>query len=271
MHADGYAHLKSIDGPLPETITLNAWARGEGSFRVGNQLMPGVSIGIHGEGLHSYDEDSGPDVSTQIVGETDSDGRYRFDRIVPGSYRLGRKITIMAFDGATEATSSQEVPVEYVAGKTTTLDLGGAGRAVVGKLIPPADFPEVVLWSFVQITVSPDLPLPTLPKSVPLDDESPEGQANVEAWLATDEGKAYIAAYEARGLELEKYPYTTVTVARDGSFRIDDLPVGKYEFTLRSERNQSLLLPEYRFTVPADEAEATPAPVDLGELLLETR
>lgn len=271
MHADGYAHVKSIDGPIPETITLNAWARAEGSFRVGIQLVPDVPIGIHGAGLSSYDRENGPDVSIQTIGTTDSAGQYRFDRIVPGFYRIGREITFMVRDGATEVTSSQRVAVEYVAGKTTTLDLGGTGRAVTGKLVPPDDFSDVVLWSNGRITVTPDLPQPTIPKSAPFDEESPDQEAKVTAWLATDEGKAYLAAHRAYQIECETYPETTATIARDGSFRIDDLPAGKYVLSLYLERNPSLSLPEYRFTVPTVDQDADPEPVSLGNLLLEKR
>jgi len=34
-HPTGFAYLKSTDGPVPSKIALTAWARAEGTFRVG--------------------------------------------------------------------------------------------------------------------------------------------------------------------------------------------------------------------------------------------
>ena len=55
-------------------------------------------------------------------------------------------------DGATEVTSSCMIPAEFPAGKTVHIDLGGTGRAVVGKLRPPDGFKEKVRWNFALVT-----------------------------------------------------------------------------------------------------------------------
>ncbi|MDA1229628.1 MAG: M56 family metallopeptidase [Planctomycetota bacterium] len=266
IHAEGFVYLKSKDGRIPETITLNAWARAEGSFRVGKQPLPSVPIGISG-GLYSYEE-SGPFVSTRTEGKTGPDGRYQFDRIVPGTYRIGRDITFMVDNGATEVTSSQRVPVEYFAGKTTTLNLGGTGRAVVGKFVPPADYPDVVLWNFASIDASLNLETPAIPKSAPLDKDAPDYPVRMEAWLATGEGQAYIAALQTRDMEVAKHPESTASIDRDGSFRIDDMSSGEYELILRFNRNQSLTLRTFQFTVPKVEGDVQPEPLNLGEIPL---
>ena len=46
----------------------------------------------------------------------------------------------MVDDGATEVTSSCMIAADFPAGKTAHIDLGGTGRAVVGKLRPPEGF-----------------------------------------------------------------------------------------------------------------------------------
>ena len=50
-----------------------------------------------------------------------------------------------------------------------------------------------------------------------------------------------------------------------------DLPAGKYVLSLYLERNPSLSLTEYRFTVPTVNHGDDPEPVSLGDMMLEKR
>jgi hypothetical protein len=78
-----------------------------------------------------------PQIEFQGKVQSDADGSFAFDRLVPGSYAVGRGIkqhfgrnvvSVFAPVGAAEVTS----------GQTATLNLGGVGRPVVGKLrLPP--------------------------------------------------------------------------------------------------------------------------------------
>ena len=62
----------------------------------------------------------------------------------------------MADEGATEVTSTCKVAASFPAGQTVHIDLGGTGRAVVGKLQPPEGFPGKVRWNFAIVQVQPD-------------------------------------------------------------------------------------------------------------------
>ena len=86
---------------------------------------------------------------------TGPDGRFAFDRVIPGRGRIGRGITFMADDGATEVTSSCKIVADFPAGKTAHIDLGGTGRAVIGKLQPPAGAAKPVPWSFAEVSARP--------------------------------------------------------------------------------------------------------------------
>ncbi len=273
LHDNGFAHLNSADGPVPPEITLTPWARVEGTFRVGTTMMADVPISVYGSVIQSWRDESNPSVFSRIEFKTDSEGRFKFDRITPGLWRVGRNITMMAHNGATEVTSAQHVATEFVAGKTTTVTLGGDGRPVVGKLIPPTGV-ELPNWKFAMLFVNVDLMQPSLPESMSIEipnETEVERTARWDAWKKTDEGKSWSAAYRAYRNEEDRSTMFRVTVDRDGSFRIDDVAAEKYVLTMPFDDKAPGKLPEYRFTVPAVEAEATPAPVDLGELLLETR
>jgi hypothetical protein len=194
---------------------------------VGQAPAANVPLEIHGPGPHSYGPDA-PHIFTQHEVTTGPDGRFVFDRVFPGHGRIGRSITFMVNDGATEVTSACAVRAEFPAGKTIRIDLGGTGRPVVGRLQAPEGFQGQVRWSFVRIAVGP----------VPAERE-------------------------------EGSPFWTVTVDRDGRFRIDDVPAGNYVLSLQFDRYPAGALPEHRFRVAAAEGDGASQPVELGNLRLE--
>jgi len=267
-HSSGFAYLKSADGPIPGRITLKPWARAEGTFRVGAQPASNVVLEMFADAIHSYGDDA-PHVSTDYEVTTGKDGRFVFERVFPGRGRIGRHILLMADEGATEVTSSQRVSAEFIAGETTTLDLGGTGRPVVGTLAPPAEHSEKVFWNFALVIVQADLkqpPAPTAPDDVR--DNPKKRKAWWEAWKATDTGRAWTSAYEAYQRLKSKSPYITATVDRDGSFRIDDVPEGNYVLKVRFSKNAVGSLIGYRFSVPSVEEGRAGERLELGTLTL---
>src|ERR1700722_2869300 len=88
-HSSGYAWLKSAGESPPTDIRLNPWARVEGTFRVGRKLQPNVPlrINVDGQELISRKE---PLIFTAHTQTTDGQGRFVFERVVPGEGRIGR-------------------------------------------------------------------------------------------------------------------------------------------------------------------------------------
>ena len=158
-HPSGFAHLKSSDAAIPETIKLTPWARVEGVFRVGEQPAANVTLNINSATMHSYG-DGAPNISTEHETTTAADGTFVFDRVLPGEGRIGRRIVFMVDDGATEVTSSKMVSLQLEEGETARIELGGDGRAVVGRLAPAAGHNEKVLWNFAMIRMRAALEQP---------------------------------------------------------------------------------------------------------------
>ena len=176
----------------------------------------------------------------------------------------------MVDDGATEVTSSQRVSAEFIAGKTTTIDLGGTGRPVVGKLAPPADYSESVFWNFAIVNVEVDLLKPKSPLApADLQDDPERRKAWWDEWKATDEGKAWQTAYETYDKLRSASPYFTASVDREGSFRIDDMPAGDYVLGVRFSKNSPGFLSGYRFSVPSVEDGRAAERFELGTLTLD--
>jgi hypothetical protein len=235
---------------------------------VGANPTPNVVLSIFAEGIHSYGDDV-PSIFTNNETTTGQDGRFAFERVIPGKGRIGRRILLMVDDGATEVTSSQRVSTEFISGKTTILNLGGMGRTVVGKLVPPADYSQQVLWNFALVSAEADLTPPSTPSPPPEAQNDPEKRkAWWDAWKMTKEGKVWTSAHDAYEQLRSKSPYIVASVDRDGAFRIDDVPSGAYVLSVRFSKEPPGALVGYRFFVPPVDEGAEGERTELGTLAL---
>jgi hypothetical protein len=94
-----------------------------------------------------------PSIFTFHEVTTGPGGQFVFERVIPGVGWIGRRLILTVDDGAADVTSSCTIAAEFPAGKTVRIDLGGNGRAVVGKLQPADGFTETVRWNFALIDV----------------------------------------------------------------------------------------------------------------------
>ena len=201
----------------------------EGTFRIGKAPAANVPITLDVNDRSSYGN-LVPSVFPHHDVTTGPDGRFVFERVIPGGGQIGRRIIFTVNDGADDVTSSCMIAAEFPAGKTVHIDLGGTGRPVVGKLRPPDGFQGKVHWNFASVTAMPD-----------------EAEAETRA----------------------TNPSLMASVDRDGRFRMDDVPVGNYSLSVRFERDGAGHLWNHRVHVPPTEGASSAQPVDLGTLTLE--
>jgi hypothetical protein len=260
-HDSGFAHVMS---DVRDKIALTAWARVEGTFRVGSQAVADVPISLNTVGIRVNAKDE-PRIFTNYLTSTGAGGRFVFDRALPGTGDIGRNFLNRADGGREGVISSYRVPVTLVAGQTAKVEIGGSGRPIVGKLVPPLGRKERVLWNYATIGVHSDLP--------PLAPPMPPGLNTTEQrerWLTTTEaGKIWQAAsndYEKLRSQTRNL-YFTASVAADGSFRIDDVPAGDYAMTVGWDAPRTGDPLHYRFTVPPIDGGRTskPLPITLEE------
>ncbi len=155
-HPSGYAHIASTDEwNTVKVIRLQPWSRVEGTFRIGREPAPNVPLWVEAPGQHPSGK-SLRIIINQYEATTGPDGKYVFERVIPGGGGIGRRLMLTVDDGALDVTSSTMIPVQFTAGETIRLDLGGTGRAVVGRLQPPEGFNGRVRWSFALVTVKPE-------------------------------------------------------------------------------------------------------------------
>jgi beta-lactamase regulating signal transducer with metallopeptidase domain/uncharacterized GH25 family protein len=267
-HPTGFAQIDSTAGPIVSPIRLTPWARVEGTFRIGDKIAANVPLTINAAGLGSHGHGK-PTIFTQHDATTDAAGRFVFERVVPGRARIGRNIIVMVDDGATSVASSAMIAADFAAGETTKINLGGTGRPIVGKITPYDGFSGEVLWNFAMIHVEVDLEQPKFPEApADVQNDEPRRAKWWKDWLASEAGqtwKAKYTEYEARRDAATDY---RISVAADGTFRIEDMPPGAYVMSVRFDEHPAGSLTGYRFSVPLDDAMISGKPLDLGSITL---
>ncbi len=249
-HPLGFAHIVSKSGEnMRAIIKLTPWARVEGTFRIGSKPAPNVPIAVNIQG-HDVYGDRVPHIFTTHEVTSGPDGRFVFERVFPGRGWIGREITLTVNDGAADVVSSCKTRVEFSAGETARLNVGGTGRAVVGRLRPPESYNERVPWNFALINMQVDQPAARNRIVVPRPIPGPGERAMAD---------------------LAQSLYVTATVDRDGRFRIDDLPAGGYVLSAyfeKPDRNLGSVQNFHLLVPPANDRTAEKA-LDLGTIQLK--
>ncbi len=152
-HPDGFAHiLSTADWDLTRIIRLQPWCRVEGTYRVGPKPAAHVPLTLDVSRVNPIGRNA-PNIFTQHESTTGPDGRFVFERVLPGKGRIGRGFTLLIDQGASEVSSSCKIAAEFPPGKTVHIDLGGTGKAVIGKLQPPEGLNEKLRWNFAVVDV----------------------------------------------------------------------------------------------------------------------
>lgn len=263
----GFANVKSTDGPVPTEIKLQPWARMEGQYLVGSKPAANVQLDFNPNRTDSFNN-TGPRIFSSYHFTTDGEGKFVAERLYPGKGWLGRRIIHMVDTGATEVTSSMRANVDLQAGEMTEIKFGGTGRPVVGQLVPAEGATEKPMWRFASLHVGAgNAPkAPEWPKEMTSQEERAKWW---QEWMKTDDGKDWQKQTEEYQKRREESPSFSASVASDGKFRIDDVPVGDYELSLYFHEQDAGRINNHAFTVPPMEGERSDEPFDLGAIQLE--
>ncbi len=258
VHADFYAEADRSQFEANTAIRAKPWGRIEGVARTGGKPAAGEFIRYSADRLASADV---PSISDTGQTKSDAQGRFVFERVVPGDVRLAK--------GGLEATAggwSNGVLLTVKAGETTRAEVGGAGRPLVAKIaLPPGFDPNgdyVANSLFMLVSDRPGIPYP-LSRSQKTDG-SPSDWA--KRWFASSEGRAYRRTF---------FQLTWAKLQRDGTIRVNDVPPGEYRLTLQFSADPfrgNFNPPEHfafatkQFTIPKINGERTDEPFNLGTL-----
>jgi RNA polymerase sigma factor (sigma-70 family) len=242
LHDRGFAQVRSGELARDGGIVIQPWGRVEGTVRIGSRAGAGVALLLNG-GARGDTEHSIP--WFEYSATADRWGKFVFDRVVPGSITVARKIELSDHSYSSANTTGVEVKPDRV----TTVALGGTGRPVIGRVIVPEGLRERVDWgsSLNHLTAKRSMW------------KQAAGMLGVGGQIARNDH--------------------AVKVEPDGSFRIEDVVAGSYElrFVLREASSD----PSRRHVaepvggahreviVPEMAGDRSDQPLDLGEVSLE--
>ncbi|HEY1599586.1 MAG TPA: carboxypeptidase regulatory-like domain-containing protein [Pirellulales bacterium] len=250
---DGYGEADRQAGGLPGELRIRRWAKVHGRL-----LQHGKAVAPHTVRLDPI-RDQGGDAPRGHVGlyaTTNQDGEYHFDRVPPIPCRVQASIH-WSVDGPLK--SSRSVPIDPAPGDDLTVDLGGGGAEVTGRL--QLDPPEAGFDYHFGLNYLLARRPGVTPPSVVADKGFDWRQGWSDSWTSTSEGSVYL-------LTLHHY---YVKPDPDGRFQISGVEPGEYDlaFRLYGSTEGCLVHPVgmrvVRFTVKPGEAT-----VDLGSITVPT-
>jgi protocatechuate 3,4-dioxygenase beta subunit len=146
-HPSGYAQRKCVPGSDPKKMHLTPWARLEGTFWVAGKPQPSVKISMINRNVVA----NITEIMWFFSEITDANGRYVFDRVMPGEGTVGNPLELFGGNESVGMISTGTMNVRLESGKTTQFDLGASGRPVIGQLRWPPDAPQTAPWNRVLI------------------------------------------------------------------------------------------------------------------------
>jgi len=216
LHEQGYAQVTTEQLRASAQVRLQPWSRVEGRLVRDGKPVRDYQVRLSPIRLENRDS---PRLSARYYGQTDEEGRFVFDRVVPGPVFLAADLGAWE---ESELTSSQHLPLMVRPGRTYKVALNSTGRTVAGKVVLPPGLTREMTWSHgINYFVA-------LRDGVPVPDEIRElgfdwRRGFSDAWIGSREGSVYFQTLHKHFVKLKP----------DGSFRIDGVKAGKYDFIIR--------------------------------------
>ncbi len=261
---EGFARRSPEQLATSGTVRVEPWGRVEGTCRVGTSPVPHQKIRLFVDGTAESSIDY---EFYEYEAETDEQGRFVVERVVPGEARA----TTASRQGTNRGSYASlcSTTIEIKPGETTRVTIGGQGRPVIGRLIAPGGtaLPLNLAGARGSLTKKSDqieMPLPADFSTW----EPERRRAYSFAWYKSPAGKASRRAMRASGLKIES----------DGSFRAEEILPGLYELSVTiagaEPASQSTEETVIRATakrdvlVPQTPGDRNSQPLDLGSLEL---
>jgi hypothetical protein len=161
-HPSGFLRRRFGPNTVPAVIELAPWGRVEGTLRLGRKLQPAANLSIQ---LEDHDQHGPHDPWFRAfhTAKTDAAGHFVLEHVVPGRASISKNVSTGRRQGWLSSSAVYAILVQ--AGQTTKIDLGTAGRPVIGQLrVPPNSGVKVEAW-FANIFVFTEDPKPHEPRS----------------------------------------------------------------------------------------------------------
>ena len=280
LSEEGFMRIEAGDVPDVGDHQLGEWATVSGQLKIGDEPAAEQQVSLQVTSMYYNPRDPGRQrfrLWMNYSAQTDTNGTFKFERVAPGEYEIIKQKMVPYGDRGTRALPSGLTRFAIEAGEEKTLDVGGFGRPVKGKLT----FPEEMNVTRVDLNA----------RIVAKVDEASEGVTEIQGKAAisnflgnlaqsvgaTPQGSAEGTDNSER-VEIPYQPYHMINVDDDGNFEFDELPPGNYQLTGtayssedRNDWGRQVGNVQHTFEVPEPaegEAKFIPEPLDLGELTI---
>jgi RNA polymerase sigma factor (sigma-70 family) len=244
VHEKGYGQITVAELVKRHELTLQPWARVEGTLREAGKPLAGEWIYLsrthHGSKIERETFRTQHDARTK----TDADGHYVFPRVAPGDLWISWK-----------NYWNQTRYFDIQSGRTNIADIGGRGRPLTGRVLLAGSDAQVRFHGNLWPNTPHEMRRP--PNWSEL--SAKEQDALTAAWEKTPDAKLY---------NQEKC-ITDFRPVADGTFIVPDIPAGDYSIAVTYKFNEPLISPvigrgDISFTVPEMPGGRSDEPLDVG-------
>jgi hypothetical protein len=225
VHTDGFAEVKVPTLMESGKIVLQPWGPVKGVLRIRDTGETNLIIALH-TAQYRYAEEGRTYQPLSVFLKTtpDSNGNFVFEKVPPGARKV--HLQYKFFEGSGTTPLSHGVFVDVKAGETADIVIGGTGRTVIGKLTAERQ----IDWRSDVHRLTLKVPNPDLGRPPPTKGGTPEER---ERAFAEYEKRSRAFWTSTKGREIERSRLTYIPVfSKDGSFRIPDVPAGRYELVV---------------------------------------
>lgn len=243
---DGYAAVLVSDLTRTPSITLQSWARLEGTVRSGSKTVPHAKVDVAQYG-DQEDYNRWHLIKERQI-ECDGNGHFVMEQVVPGDNSIGRL-------DPKRGMPARFYHLDLPAGKTTVITIGGDSRTLIGHLPP-----EARAFGFGDGSVQIAQPKMPLPPNWDKLDEAQRQKLQKAFWETPEYRKWQQTANVAQ-----------FNIARDGTFRVEDIPAGTYEISVQVGEVVNSFVESAGWgmmpvTVPPVTPEQLDVPLDVGQV-----
>ncbi|MEN6425080.1 MAG: M56 family metallopeptidase [Phycisphaerales bacterium] len=287
--ATGFMPMTGKEFQENHEIRLQRWGRIEGQLQKGRR---GTDNRVW---MRGFPSPAWVERQCELVYDTpcDADGHFVFERVPTGWFEVGYLVTI----GDDSEGFTSRTPVLVTAGETAKIKVGGGGRPVIGRFVPPASYGRSVDFGLGhRVLRRTGMIKRDKQKEWQLLQQQPEGDPYRDDMLVWDpRTRNYVITIEdgqrqwyMPWSEDEDEPADLVIdaiwndvdwrgyafrISEDGSFRVEDVVPGKYDLNVSLEYENGVGEPFalYRGTIEVSSMTKgrTDQPFDIGTLTLD--
>jgi peroxiredoxin len=289
----GFAQVPVQELAQNHAVKLQPWARVDGRLLIGTHPGSNEVMHLNLAWLPNefYPRNTSP-LGLFLDAKTDADGRFSFDRVPPVNVQVyhSPKVSDQTMGMIPQ---SQTTNFALKPGEVKTITVGGRGRPVTGQLVLNGYDGQIDWRADVQRMQLVLPPNPDLPDPAAL---SAEYSEKIRAANSPEERTRLIDEMQKKNLKLNARQHTfynsekgrayyfqsrqyVLNFAPDGSFRIEDVPGGKYRLMIDMHegdgptRFSSPIIASLNkeVEIPDSPSGRTDEPFDLGKIQLTAR